>query len=243
VKADSRKDVAAIVEGNNAKALFERNGNTGFSVDDHQLIAAARHVDLGTVWSALTGATDIDITLWPRAVQREAAQRIAATGKERLTQGDAAVGKRLGESDADAVGPHDVMKLLSVQSCLGGEFREIDTGAELAGVDIDFKRSQHALVFVENIVARIAGEICAETRETNVLVSAGNEFGNFDTGKIGFAETVFDEEEVLPGAVDEALDLISADLRCDEKIGFSSLRSAENETVDFQDDQRKLGSM
>ena len=76
-----------------------------------------------------------------------------------------------------------------------------------------------------------------------MLVCSGDEVGYFDARKVGLAETVFDEEEVLPGAVDEALDLISADLRCDEKIGFSSLRSAENETVDFQDDQRKLGSM
>ena len=74
------------------------------------------------------------------------------------------------KTDANAAGPHDVMKLLFVERGLRGELCKVDAGAELGRIDIDLERAEHALVFVDNIVARIAREVCSEAGQSNVLI-------------------------------------------------------------------------
>ena len=81
-------------------------------------------------------------------------------------------------------------------------------------------------MFVENVIAGIAGEVCAEAGETDVLICGGNEFRYLDAGEVRFAEAVVDEKEVLLGAVDKALDLVGADLllRRKDRILFVAFR-------------------
>ncbi len=57
------------------------------------------------------------------------------------------------------------MEFLFVDGGLRGELCEIDAGAEVDGVEIDFERIEDALVRIEGVVARIASEICGEARE------------------------------------------------------------------------------
>ncbi len=92
VKADARKDVAAVVERNNAQALLEGKRNAGFRVDDEELVAALGDVDLRAVGRRLVGAANPDVALRPGAVEGEAAKRIGAAGKEFFAEGNAAVG-------------------------------------------------------------------------------------------------------------------------------------------------------
>ena len=67
-------------------------------------------------------------------------------------------------------------------------------------------------MFVENVVVRVAGNVCTEAGKSDVLVRRGDEVGNFYASQVRFAETVFHEKKVLLGSVEEALNLISADL-------------------------------
>ena len=114
-----------------------------------------------------------------------------------LRSGEHGCCERLRETDANAVGPDDMVKLLLVEGSLRGQLREVDVGSELGGVEIDFEGAKHAFVFVENVVSRIAREVCAEAGETNMLIFGRNKIGDRDAREVRLAEAVFDEEEIL----------------------------------------------
>ena len=87
------------------------------------------------------------------------------------------------------------MDLLAVDCSLGGELSKVDAGTELGGIDVELERVQDAFVRVENIVARIAGQVRAKARETDVAIFKRYEIRDFDACEVGFAEAVADEKE------------------------------------------------
>ena len=110
--------------------------------------------------------------------------------KKDSLKGNEAIGEGLCETDPNAVCPHDVMKLLLVERSLRCELRKIDIGAEFGGIDIDFERSEHSFVFIENVVACVACEICSEAGESDMLVCGRNEIGYLNASKVSFTEAV-----------------------------------------------------
>ncbi len=93
--------------------------------------------------------------------------------KNFFAQRDAAVGVGLGQSDAEAVGPDDVVEGLLVVGDLAGELGEIDAGAKLGGVQVEFDRVENAFVFIEHVVARVAGQVGGDGGEAHVASASG----------------------------------------------------------------------
>ena len=114
--------------------------------------------------------TDGDAGLRAGAVAGESAEGVAATGEEGLAEGHKAVVEGLGEADADGVGPDDVVEFFAIDGGLSGELGEVDVGAELAGVEVEFERIEDAAMLVERVVAGVARERTGESGETNVEV-------------------------------------------------------------------------
>ena len=131
METDIGKYISAVIEGDNAQSFLDGQGDSRFEVDNELLVATAGHVDLRAIGSGLIGAADEDVALRPGAVEREAAKGIAAAGKESLAERHAAIGERLSEAQANASGPDDVVELLAIDRCLGGEFGEVNAGAKL----------------------------------------------------------------------------------------------------------------
>src|SRR5438270_6964095 len=108
VKTDITKDVPAVIEGNYPESLLQRHRNAELGVDQEQLIAANPDRDLRARARTVGIAASRNHALWARAIQRESAQSIAATAEELLAEGDMPA-ERLRESEAHAVGPHDLL--------------------------------------------------------------------------------------------------------------------------------------
>ena len=136
VKADAWKYIPTVVKRNDAEAFLQGERYARFGIDDEQFVSSAGHVDLGAIWNGLAGTAHKDIALRPGTIERVAAQRIGAAGKECLAQGNEAIGKRLRKTDANAIGPNDVVKLLFVECSLRGQFRKVDVGSKLGRIDV-----------------------------------------------------------------------------------------------------------
>lgn len=212
MKADERKDVSAIVERNDAQALFDWERNAGFGVDEKKFIASLGNGGLGAVGWRLIRAADPDIALRAGAIQRESPEGVGTAGEESLAGRNAAACIRLSQSDTNAVGPHDVMEFLFVKGGLCGELCKIDTGSEPCGVVIELEGTEYTLMLVEGIIARVASKVCSKPREANVLIFSRHEIRNFNAGQVGFAEAVANKEEILPSAIDKSLELIGGRL-------------------------------
>ena len=79
-----------------------------------------------------------------------------------------AVQERLGESDAETIGPDDVMVGLLIEGGLASQSYEVDTGAECCGVEGQFKRLQNSFVFIEGVVSGVAGKAGTQSRQANM---------------------------------------------------------------------------
>src|ERR1022692_4462901 len=81
------------------------------------------------------------ITIWATGagIQGKSTQRVAATRKELLAERHAAVGIRLRQPDPQAVGKHDVVKALFVESRLAGKLRKVHARSQLRRVHVQFR--------------------------------------------------------------------------------------------------------
>ena len=158
----------------------------------------------------------------PGAIQRKAAQGVAAAGKERLAQGYKAVGKGLRQTDANAVRPDDIVKDGAVVGLLRGQPCEIDAGAQLARIEVEFDRLQGAFVRIQRIVAGIVGEIGRDGGEPNMLILGRHQLGNQNAGQISLTEAVTQKKTSCLFLVQKSLQLIAAvfNLRRIDRIFF-----------------------
>src|SRR5256885_13905675 len=111
MESDTWKDVASIVESDKAQVPVDRrwegdwHRNSQLRVDDQKLAATIGHLNLSARTRNSGVAADWDISLLPGAVQREPAQSASATGEKQFAGWNAASGKGLCQSYAEAICP------------------------------------------------------------------------------------------------------------------------------------------
>src|SRR6516162_523941 len=99
------------------------------------------------------------------------------------------------------------MELLTVDRSLGREFREIDIGAESARIEIELNRIEHAVMLIERVVARVAGQVRRESREPDIAILLRDQCIDQNVRDDSVAIAISEEQNVLLLIVDGTLHL------------------------------------
>src|ERR1700722_4986868 len=202
MKADVGENISSVVEDCQSQAVFDcLERNARLSVHDEKLIASPGHLDVGAVCRR-AGVANLNLSLGTRAIQRKTAQRVAAAGEECFAQRHPAARVRLGQTDANAVRPNNVVKRRPIVGQLGGEFCKIDARTELGVIKVELNALQCSLLRVERIIAGIVGEVGRDGGEAYVPVLRKDEIGDQDARQVGLTEAVAQEESVVLFLVD-----------------------------------------
>src|SRR6185437_897945 len=97
------------------------------------------------------------------------------------------------ESQADAIGPDDVVGNLFVISGLREEASEVEVRSQRGRIEIGFERFIDAFVRVELEVSCIADESRGKSGKTNVHVLRWYQSGNDEIGNAGLRVVVAEE--------------------------------------------------
>src|SRR3984893_637395 len=148
-------DVAPVVENGCAKSLFDSQGKTEFGIKHEQLIASDGypqvHARRGNAGIAASGHR----ALRASSVDREAAERGLASGKETLARRHVTARERFCQPQSNPVRPYSLAERLVVGT-LAQEAREVGVGAQSLLGDSQVHRLIETAAGIEGLVTGVA---------------------------------------------------------------------------------------
>src|SRR5215475_13678020 len=208
------EDVAAIVERCEAEVCevheqefpFDRQRNAQLGVQDKELIAPYRHIDLAARRRIRRIVADGNRLLWSRAVQRESAKRAAAPREEQLAERHVATGKRSCQAEPDAVCPDHAADGL-VDRGLSEELAEARVRSENARIHVKLQAVVCAFMGIQWIVARVPKPYRGQSGQARVQIAWRHQLGDQEIRQSSLTERVPELQVLCPGGVDRPLKL------------------------------------
>src|SRR5258708_24432385 len=175
---DCAVDVATVVENRGAQPLFDAERKTQFRIEDEQLTASNRHLEIYTRGRVSGVAARGYRALRPGAVDRKTAKRGFTSGKEAFTGRHVAVAESFGQTQRNSVRPDRRAKRLVVGT-LPQETCEVHAGAQRLGGDSQVQRLIETAASVQGFVTGIANPGGGKCRKADSLVLRQHQSRNY----------------------------------------------------------------
>src|SRR6267378_5238533 len=174
---DCAVDVATVVENRSAQPLFDAERKTQFRIEDEQLAASNRHLEIyARGWVSGVAACGYR-ALRPGAVDRKTAKSGFTSGKEAFTGGHVAVAESFGQPQRNSVCP-DCRAERLVVGTLPQETCEVGAGAQSLGGDSQVQRLIETAASIQGFVTGIANPGGGKRRKPEALVFGQHESRN-----------------------------------------------------------------
>src|SRR5258708_1280997 len=174
---DCAVDVATVVENRSAQPLFDAERKTQFRIENEQLTASNRHLEIyARGWVSGVAACGYR-ALRPGAVDRKTAKSGFTSGKEAFTGGHVAVAESFGQTQRNSVCPDRRAERLVVGT-LPHETGEVGAGLQRFGGDSQGQSLVETAASVQRFVGSVANPGGGKRRKPEALVFGQHESRN-----------------------------------------------------------------